>query len=108
LMMSELRDKASAWKNNLPLIAAGILLLATAWLLFTGMLVAAVFVAFVGNPYAWAIALAIVALAYSILGGIAVLFAYRGLSETGLFPRRTMEVLQQDREWIRQEARSEA
>jgi uncharacterized membrane protein YqjE len=107
LMASEMRDKASALKSNLPILLAGLVLLSTAWILLSLALVALIYVAFLGSVFAWVIALAIVGGAYAILGGIAALYAYRGLTDMGLLPRRTIKVLQADREWLNREARSE-
>jgi uncharacterized membrane protein YqjE len=106
LMMSEMRDKAAAVKTTLPMLIIGAVLLWTAWLLLSMALVAAVVVAFQGNPFAWAFALLIVGGAYAIMGGIGLLFAYRGLTDMGILPRRTIKVLEADRAWLNQEARS--
>ena len=65
MLQSELKDKLSAWKLAAPTIAIGLVLLGTAWLLFTGAIVAAIYVAFEGNPFAAAIALAIMFVAYA-------------------------------------------
>jgi hypothetical protein len=107
LMSSEMRDKISAFKFNLPMLVVGAVLLITAWFLFTYAVVAAIYVVFVGNAFAWAFALVIVAGGYSILGGIAALVAYRGLTDMGLLPHRTIKVLKADRAWLNREARSE-
>lgn len=108
MLRSEMRDKLEALKLMLPTIIIGAVLCGTAWLLMTGALVAAIWVAFAKNVFGAAIALIIVAAAYLIFGGIAVLYAWRGLSETGLLPKRTMRVLKDDSVWIRNEARTQA
>lgn len=107
MLMSELNDKLSAIKMALPAIAVGLVLCGTAWFLLTGALVAAIWVAFQGIAFGAAIALVIVGVAYLLVGGIAVLFAWRGLSEMGLMPKRTMRVLKDDSVWIRNEARTQ-
>jgi hypothetical protein len=106
MLASELRDKVSAWKLALPTIAAGLVLLGTAWLLLTGALVAAVYVAFLGNAFAVAISLLLVGIAYAILGALAASFAYRGLADTGVLPRRTLRVLREDRLWLEDEVKT--
>jgi len=105
MLRSELKDKVSAWKTALPMMIIGLVMLGTCWLLLTGALVAAIYVAFEGNPFAAAIALAIVGVFYAIAGGVAVLFAWRDVSEHGVVPERTMRVLKDDQLWIRNEAK---
>ena len=107
MLRSEMNNKLSVWKTAAPMIVIGALLLATAWLLLTGAIVAAIYVAFEGNPWAAALALIIVCVAYAILGGIAVLFAIRSLRETGVAPTRTLRVLKDDQIWISNEARAQ-
>ncbi len=105
MLASELKDTLGAWKVALPTIVIGAVLLATAWLLLTGAIVAAIAVAFGDNPFAAAVALAIVGVAYLIGGGIAVSFAVRELRERGIMPKRTMRVLKDDKIWITNEAK---
>lgn len=105
MLMSEMKEKAAAWKMALPAIIIGLVLLATCWLLLTGALVAVICVAFGDNPFAPAIALAIVGVCYALLGGIGVAFAIRSLREQGIMPRRTVRVLKDDQVWIANEAR---
>jgi len=107
MLSSELRDKVAAWKTAMPMIAVGALLLLTAWFLLTGALVALIYVAFWGNPYGPAIALAIVGGGYLLFGAIAAIFAYRSLSETGVVPKRTLRVLREDRLWLANEVRTQ-
>ena len=71
MLQSELRDKIGTWKAALPAMVIGAVMLATCWLLLTGAIVAAIAVAFGPNPFAPAIALAIVGAVYAIAGGLA-------------------------------------
>lgn len=105
MLKAELKDKLDAWKMALPTIIFGAVMLATCWLLLTGALVAAIYVAFMGNPFAAAIALAIVGVFYAVAGGVAMVFALRSLRESGIVPRRTMRVLKDDQIWMANEAR---
>jgi hypothetical protein len=105
MLRSEINDKLSAWKTALPMIVIGLALLGTCWLLLTGALVAAIAVAFEGNPFAPAIALAIVGVLYAVAGGVAVVFAWRDISEHGVVPERTLRVLKDDQLWIRNQAK---
>jgi Putative Actinobacterial Holin-X, holin superfamily III len=105
MLQSEMKDKIAAWKTAMPMIVIGLVLAATAFLLLTGAIVAAIYVAFAGNPWAAAIALAIVGVTYALFGGIAVLFAIRDIKERGVVPARTMRVLKDDQVWLRNEAK---
>jgi len=105
MFRSEMNGKVTRYKSVAPMIVVGTLLLATAWLLLTGAIVAAVYVAFAGNPWAAALALIIVCVAYAIFGGVSVWFAIRELRETGMVPTRTLRVLKDDQVWISNEAR---
>ena len=107
MLRSEMNNKLSVWKTAAPMIVIGALLLATAWLLLTGAIVAAIYVAFEGNPWAAALVLIIVCVGYAILGGITVLFGIRSLRETGVAPTRTLRVLKDDQIWISNEARAQ-
>ena len=107
MLQSEMRDKLAAWKSAAPMLAIGIVLLGTAWLLVTGAIVAAIYVAFENNPWAAAIALAIVGVAYLVMGGLAVMIAVRNAREAGVVPTRTLRVLKDDQLWISNEARAQ-
>jgi hypothetical protein len=88
------------------MLVIGIVLLWTAWLLVTAAIVAAIYVAFRGNPWAMFAACAIVGLAYLVMGGLAVMIAVRGAKEAGVVPTRTLRVLKDDQLWISNEARA--
>ena len=105
MLVAEMKDKASAWKMALPTIAIGLVLLGTSWLLLTAAIVALIYVAFAGNPFAAAISFAIVFVVYAVLGGVAVLFAAHDLREHGIVPQRTLRVLKDDQAWIAKEAK---
>ncbi len=105
MLKSEMKDKLAAWKMALPMIVVGLVLVGTAWLLLTGAIVAAIYVAFEGNPFAAALALIILCVGYALFGGIAIIFAWRDLKERGVVPKRTIRVLKDDQVWIRNEAK---
>ena len=107
MLRAEMRDKLETLKLRVPAFVIGAVLCGTAWLLLTGALVEAIWVAFANNIFGAAIALLVVGLAYLIFGGMAMLYAWRGFGETGLAPKRTMRVLKDDSIWIRNEARTQ-
>ena len=81
MFRSEMADKINTIKMSAPMLVIGGLLLATSFLLITGCIVAAVYVAFEGSPWAAFWALAIVGVVYALFGGVAVLFAYKEITD---------------------------
>ena len=104
LFKSEVRETLDAWKTAVPLAAAAVVLLATAYLLLTIAVVAVVAVAFWSNPYHWFFAFLIVGVVWSLGGGILGWMALREFQSKGLFPKKTIEVLKADKIWIQSEA----
>jgi hypothetical protein len=107
MLKAEMRDKVSAWKVAVPLIAVALVLAVTGWLVLTACLITAIAVAFYGSPWAYTFSTLIVGVAYVLCGVIAGTFALRGLKEYGVAPKRTMRVLKEDRAWLATEARSQ-
>jgi uncharacterized membrane protein YqjE len=107
LLKTELQEKTKILKSAAALGALGLLLLGTAYLLFTLALVSLVVVAFQGNPYRWFFAFLIVGFAWAVFGGIAVYFAKRELEMNTLLPQRTIEVLKGDKIWIQTEVKNQ-
>jgi uncharacterized membrane protein YqjE len=107
LLKTELQEKGKILKAAAPLGALGLLLLATAYLLFTLALVSLVVVAFQENPYRWFFAFVIVAFAWAVFGGIALYFAKRELEMKTLLPQRTIDVLKGDKIWIQAEVKNQ-
>jgi len=101
MFLAEMKEKADTWKYALAWLGVAVLIGLVAFLLLTGALVAGVaYLLGVG----WA--LLIVGAAYLILGAVAAAVVYRKLKDTGVAPTRTLQVLQQDKEWLQREARS--
>lgn len=107
LLKTELQEKAKILKAAAPLGALGLLLLSTAYFLFTLALVSLVVVAFQDNPYRWVFAFLIVAFAWTVFGGIAVYLAKRELEMKTLLPQRTIDVLKGDKIWIQAEVKNQ-
>jgi uncharacterized membrane protein YqjE len=72
LFKTELREKIQSLKVAAPLAALGVLLLGTAYLLFTMAAVGLVVAFFRDNPYRWFFGFAAVGALWTLLGGIAV------------------------------------
>ena len=101
----ELQEKVRVVKAAAPLAVIGAVLLLTAYLLFTLALVSLVFAFLPDNAYRWCIAFAAIGVLWLILGGIAGYMAKRELEVKGLLPKRTVEVLKEDKVWIQSEVK---
>ena len=107
MFRTELQEKVKTLKIAAPLAGLGALLLGTAYLLFTMALAGLVVAFFPDNPYRWFFAFAAVAVLWTLLGGIAAYFAKREFELKGLMPRKTIEVLKEDKLWIQAEAKNQ-
>lgn len=107
MFRAEMREKTADWKRAAPMLIIGLVLLGTAWLLLTGAICAAIYVAFEGNPWAAFLALIITCIAYAVFGGVAALAAIKKIQDAGVAPKRTMRVLKDDQIWISNEARAQ-
>ena len=107
MFKTETREKIKTLKIAAPLAALGALLLGTAYLLFTIALVGLVAVFVRNSPYQWFLAFAIVAVLWTLLGAIAVYFAKREFELKSLAPKRTIEILKGDKQWIQAEAKNQ-
>ncbi len=106
MLRSEMNDKLSSFKEAVPALVGAMILLLTAWMLFTGFLVTAIALAF-STPWGWAWAFLIVAAAYLLLGGMLAAAGRAKLKQTKLMPERTIRVLKQDEVWLQSEARTQ-
>ncbi len=104
MMKSEFHETVAALRVGLPLALFSLALLAIGVLLLTGALVTIVAAAFAGNPYAWFFAFVIVGVLWLALGTLTAFFAYNQIRSRGAFPKRTVEVLKADKEWLESEA----
>ena len=105
MLRSELRETAAALKAGIPMLMMSAVFLGTSYLLFTAALVALVWVAFAGNPYAWFYSFLVIGFVWFMIGGIAALLAIHRFREHGFFPKRTVEVLKADKIWLQNEIR---
>ena len=84
-----------------------LVLLATAFMLFTAGLVNAIALAFAAQPWGFAVSFFIVMAIYASAGGILALYGWRTIKAGGLAPEKTMRVLKQDQVWLKTEARTQ-
>ncbi|MBV8672661.1 MAG: phage holin family protein [Acidobacteriaceae bacterium] len=105
MLKTETGEKLKILKVAGPLAIAGLLLLLTAFLLFTVALVGLVFAFLPDNSYRLCLAFLAVAVLWSILGGIAAYFAKREFETKELLPNKTIGVLKDDGLWIQSEVK---
>ena len=107
LLKIELKEKSALLKVAGILGIVAVLLLGTAYVLFTLALVGLVAAAFINSPYHWVLGFLIVGAAWLVLGGIAGFFAMRQFQKKGMLPTRTLQVLKGDKIWLQSEARNQ-
>ena len=105
IAIAEMKQKTTAWKTAVPLLGAALLFAVMAFTCLTFALVSLIAESLSGG-YAWAIAAAIVALAYVIIGGIVGWLGYSELKDESIVPERTLRVLKADQNWIKNETRA--
>jgi len=107
MLRSEVGEKLQTIKLAAPMLILGLVLLATAWLAFTGFLVCIIAQAFDIGAWAYVVSFIIVTVVYAMAGGVTALFAWKQIKQVGMKPKRTMHVLEQDRIWLQTEARTQ-
>ncbi len=107
MLRNEISEKVGAWKMGLPTMVVGLVLLATAFLLFTAGLVNAIALAFSGQPWGFAVSFFIVFAVYGLAGGLLLLYGWRIAKAAGIAPEKTIRVLKQDQVWLKTEARTQ-
>lgn len=104
MLRNEIAEKVGAWKMGLPAMVVGLVLLATAFLLFTAGLVNAIALAFAGQSWGFALSFFIVFVVYGLAGGLLLMYGWRTVKAGGIAPEKTIRVLKQDQVWLKTEA----
>jgi uncharacterized membrane protein YqjE len=107
MLKTELQDKLQTLKIALPLVVVGVVLLGTAYLLFTLAAVGLVAAFLPDSPYRWCFAFLAIAALWTVLGGIAAYLAKYEFAMKEMMPRKTIEVLKQDKLWIQAEVKTQ-
>lgn len=107
MLRAELGEKLRAFKLAAPGLIAGLVLVATGWLVLTGFLVCTIANAFQSTAWRYPIALAIVGGLYCIFGSIAITFAWQQIKETRVKPEHTIRVLREDQIWLQTEVKTQ-
>jgi uncharacterized membrane protein YqjE len=106
MLRTELGEKIAILKAAAPLAIVGIVFLVTAYMLFTLGLVGVIVAFMPENPYRWCIAFFAIAVLWGLIGGICAYMAIREFQVKELMPKRTMQVLKEDKLWLQSEVRS--
>ena len=104
MLKTELREKMAQWKIAGPIAGLGVVLVGTAYLLFTLAAVALVAV-LIGNTFQWVLALIAVGVVWAIVGILSLYAAKRRIQANRLVPEKTIQVLKADKVWLQEEAR---
>ncbi|MBV9087871.1 MAG: phage holin family protein [Acidobacteriaceae bacterium] len=102
MLRSEISQKLSVLKISVPMIIMAAML---GWAGF--MLLSIALVAAIGSAVGWGWAFLIVGVVYSLTAATLGFIAYRELSQVGVAPKRTINVLKQDKAWLTSEARTQ-
>lgn len=105
MFVAEMREKISNSKTGA--IYAGVALV-LGWmglLMLSVALAALVAVAFWGSPYAWFFGFLIIGLLWTIMAAMLAIAAVRQFRD--LAPKRTIQVLKEDKIWLQNEARNQ-
>jgi uncharacterized membrane protein YqjE len=105
VIKAELHETIGAAKTALPLILSALVLGFIAVLMFSLAIVVLLASAFPGNPYAFFYGFVIMGGILIATAALAAFFAVNAF-RSGAFPKRTVEVLKEDRIWLQTEARS--
>jgi len=102
MLRSEIQEKLSALKLSVPMLVMAALL---GWAGF--MLLSIALVAAIASAIGWGWAFLIVGVVYLLTAGTMGFIAHRELSQVGMAPKRTINVLKQDKAWLASEARTQ-
>lgn len=105
LLMAELREKTAAWKKSIPMLAIALVFAMGTFATFTFTVVSLIASA-VGGDYRWPIGAGIVFVCYGCIAAGLGMAGYKRLTAQSVIPERTIRVLKQDQQWIKNETRA--
>jgi uncharacterized membrane protein YqjE len=105
MFIAEMREKLHNSKNAAIFAIIALVLAAVGFLMLSVALAALVAVAFWGSPYAWFFGFLIIGLLWTILATMLGVAAARQVRD--IVPKRTIQVLKEDKVWLQREARSQ-
>lgn len=105
LLLAEVKEKLAHWKKALPMLAIAIVLAMGTFVTFTFTLVS-LLATLIGGAFAWTFGALIVCVVYGVTAATLGYTAIKRLTAQSLAPERTIRVLKQDQQWIKEEARA--
>jgi len=105
MFAAEMREKLNNSKNGAIYAGIASVLGFVGLLMLSVALAALVAVAFWGSPYAWFFGFLIIGLLWTILAAMLAIAAVRQFRD--LAPKRTIQVLKEDKIWLQHEARTQ-
>ena len=105
LLSAELKEKAAAWKKSIPMLVLALVFAMGTFATFTFTLVS-LLATLIGGAYAWTFGALTVCVLYGCLAAALGTTGYKGLTAQSLAPERTIRVLKQDQQWIKEETRA--
>lgn len=105
MFVAEMREKISNSKTGAIYGGVALVLGSAGFLMLSVALAALVAVAFWGSPYAWFFGFLIIGLLWTIMAAMLALAAVRQFKD--VTPKRTIQVLKEDKIWLQHEARNQ-
>jgi uncharacterized membrane protein YqjE len=102
MFVAEMREKVNNSKSGAIYAAIAVALGGVGLLMLSVALAALVAVAFWGSPYAWFFGFLIIGLLWTIMAAMLALAAVRQFRD--VTPKRTIQVLKEDKIWLQHEA----
>lgn len=106
LFQAETKEKIKAWKMSAILLGAGGLLLVTAWFSFVFAFIAALHSWLGPGDFSWCFGGLIIGGLFLICGLVLARAGYADIKKAGVAPTRTLRILKQDQEWIKNQTRT--
>lgn len=105
IFKTETAEKMRVWKRALVLLALAVVFLLTFWSTLVFALVALLHSLLISGSYEWFWGSLIVSGVFLLLAGLTGQAGYKRLRSCHPAPSRTLRVLEQDRAWMKDEAR---
>ena len=102
LLSAEIKEKTVAWKASLPMLVFGVVFAMGTFATFTFTIVS-LLATLIGTAYAWTFGCLIVCVVYAAVAATLLGSGYKRLTAQSLVPERTVRVLKQDQQWIKEE-----
>jgi hypothetical protein len=107
LFKTEMRDRLKMIKTVAPSAVIGLVFLGTSYLMFTLAVAGAIVGLLHNNPFRWCFGFLAVSILWGIIGAVSFASAKRRFHAKELVPKRTLDVLRQDKAWIQTEVRTQ-